>query len=675
MKRGTRLLATLGLVSTGFSIGLAQTTEAPEASQTPENTLPPAYFTDQSEPQRPGLTVQDTPTRPDTDALGERFRRNRFRLDSSRTPASASNSIPLPPVQTSPKPVSGTALQTIQRRIPATPASPKTRVEHAEFQQPPGQKATVQPVDFDGTLPPEPTPLTSTRAPLDEFSEEIRTRFELPDPATAASPADPVQDLFDLDEQTVDREVPQMREMAPATPMVLGPQTPLVTVTWVRKTDINVGQTAEFELLVKNEGGLPANEIAIEAKFPTSVRMTGADPEPQVVENSAIWKLNRLAPGATRTIAVSMIPTRRGPLTTQATVRFTGVSAAQFEVEEPLLQVAIEGNQNATVGDSASQLIAVSNPGSGVARNVTIEATIPSGLEHPRGELLQMEIGSLAPGETRRIRLSMVAVEGGTHQLQVRARAAAGLDESARTQITVIAPSLKLAVEGPRLRYSGRSGNYTLAITNDGTVASNNVRAKYRIPEGFQFVKADHGGKFDSTSRMVDWFIGGLEPGESSKVMIELKCDQLGEFNHQAMAVSEHGARSVASLVTRVDGSASLVLDISDKHDPIEVGRTTDYVIRVKNKGTKAATNVGVSCELSQGVEFVSARGPGQSLAENGLVVFRSIPSLPPGQEVTFTVSVQGKTEGNHRFRARLASDSISDPLIFEELTKFYAEN
>jgi hypothetical protein len=35
---------------------------------------------------------------------------------------------------------------------------------------------------------------------------------------------------------------------------------------------------------------------------------------------------------------------------------------------------------------------------------------------------------------------------------------------------------------------------------------------------------------------------------------------------------------------------------------------------------------------------------------------------------------VRAKAEGYHRFRARLASDSIQEPLLVEELTKFYGE-
>ena len=339
-----------------------------------------------------------------------------------------------------------------------------------------------------------------------------------------------------------------------------------------------------------------------------------------------------------------------------------------------MLKVALAGPNEAFVGEPATQTITVTNPGTGVARNVNIEAMIPKGLEHPRGEKLAMEIGSLSPGESRRVRLSLVALMGGTHALQVRATADAQIVEVAKASIHVVSPSLKMAIEGPGLRYLGRTAKYNLVISNDGQIASNNVRAKYKVPEGYELVKAGQGGKYDPVTETIDWFVGGLDPEKSISVSVELRSNKLGEYTHQAIAVSEHGARTTAQLTSRVEGSAALVLEIQDGNDPVEVGAVTTYEVHIKNEGSKAAGDVGLSCELPVAVEYLSADGPSEYIAENGLVVFKSLPRIAPGQTATFKIKVKGKDAGHHRFRARLASESIREPLIFEELTKFYSE-
>ncbi|MEO1995144.1 MAG: hypothetical protein ABGZ17_07710, partial [Planctomycetaceae bacterium] len=206
------------------------------------------------------------------------------------------------------------------------------------------------------------------------------------------------------------------------------------------------------------------------------------------------------------------------------------------------------------------------------------------------------------------------------------------------------------------------------------SIPSNNVRTKYKLPAGFRLLRADRGGKFDHVSRTIDWFIGSLDAGKSVTMKVHLATEKLGAYTHHAVAVSEHGANASTQIDTRIEGSASLVLELADQDDPVEVGAMTSYEIRVRNAGTKAANKVSVSCELTSGVELVSADGPVDFIAENGLLVFKSLPTLAPGKTAVFQVRVRGVDPGNHRFRARLASDSIKDPLIFEELTTFYSE-
>jgi uncharacterized repeat protein (TIGR01451 family) len=309
-----------------------------------------------------------------------------------------------------------------------------------------------------------------------------------------------------------------------------------------------------------------------------------------------------------------------------------------------------------------------------VANNVSVEALIPKGLEHPRGEKLSMDVGSLGPGEARTVRLALSAVAGGKFQVHVTAHADSDLLQTASTEVVVVAPSIKLAVDGPTLRYIGRNAAYVLTVANDGAAPSNNVRAVHKVPEGFRFVRAEKGGKYDESTDSVSWFIGRLEPGQSASVKVELAPTKLGTFVHRAGAVSEQGARSEAECETVVDGTAAVQMEIVEQADPVEVGSEMVYEIRLKNAGSKAATNVGISCEMANAVQLIAAKGPTESLSENGLVVFKSLPTLAAGKTAVYRVHVKGSVEGNHRFRVRLASDSITEPLISEEVTKFYGE-
>lgn len=449
---------------------------------------------------------------------------------------------------------------------------------------------------------------------------------------------------------------------------------PHVGVQWKPAGEIVVGTECEFALTVKNHGDVAAEDLEVDAFFPESIRLTAARPQPSVAEEHLTWKISKLAPGEEQVLAVKLIPSLRGDLALGAKVRFTGQVKDSFTVAEPVLKIEITGPAEVMLGEPASHTVKISNPGTGTARDVALEALIPAGLKHPRGERLRLEVGTLEPGAEQEIHLALAAVEGGKHTLQIAATSVNSLRQVSDAQIAVAAPSLAVKVEGPGLRYKGRKGSYAIEVHNDGTAVSNNVRVRYRVPAGFDFVSTEEGGRFDERNRVIDWFVGKLDPEAKKSLTVELLAKDFGKFTHEVSAISEHGSQATAQIDTRVEGTAALSLEIVDFDDPVEVGAGNSYEIRIKNEGSLAANNVGIAFEMPAGVEFVSATGPTAHDVEKNAIFFHALPKVEAGASASFKIQVKGTKAGSHRFRARLASDSIQEPLIFEELTKYYGE-
>lgn len=449
---------------------------------------------------------------------------------------------------------------------------------------------------------------------------------------------------------------------------------PHVSIEWKKNGDISIGQESTVELVVSNRGDAAAGDVVVEAWFPATVRLTKTVPQPDAVERFVSWRFANLDAGDERRIVVSLVPSQRGELAANANVRFTTAATTLFTVAEPMIKLAMQGPDQVMIGEPAPHIVTVSNPGTGVAQNVVIEVKVPEGLEHAKGERLKMEVGSLNPGESRSVRLSLAATAGGEHAVEVEARAGAELRQAATSKVNVLAPSLQLAIAGPAVRYVGRDAQYRVAVRNSGQATTSNVRATCLVPEGFEFLSAGRGGKFDETARTVSWFVGSVGPNETVEMSLRLKPTTAGDFVQVANVVSEHGAAVEAQAATKVEGTASLVLEVADLDDPIEIGRETAYEVQVSNEGSKAASNVGLSIELPTGMTLVDAAGPSEHIAESGLVVFRSLPELPAGKTVVFMLHVTGAQAGNQRIRARLVSDSIQEPLTEEEITRFYAD-
>ncbi|MEM9703017.1 MAG: hypothetical protein AAF907_11310, partial [Planctomycetota bacterium] len=366
-------------------------------------------------------------------------------------------------------------------------------------------------------------------------------------------------------------------------------------------------------------------------------------------------------------------PATANRLSAMVTSRLVARSAPV--VTQPMLDVALKGVKEALIGEPATQTILVSNPGTGHVDEALIEVVLPKGLDHRGGpKRLTMNIGALSAGETKPVRLGLMTSAGGVQTIAVRVRGEGGLEATAKTDVRVKSPQIDLAIDGPGLRYVNRTAAIQLTVSNPGDAATDNVRLGYRIPEGFAFLSADKSGTHDPAGRTVRWFLGRVEAGGEVTTTVNLKATTGGEQLHMAEVSASSRAQASARKTTRIEGTASLVLTIEDSDDPVEVGAETEYTVTVSNEGTAAAKRVGLACRLPDGTEIGTISGPAAYRTEGRLALFDSIPEIAPGEKKVYTLRLKGTTAGSKRFQTRLVSESISQPLIHEELTKFYAE-
>jgi uncharacterized repeat protein (TIGR01451 family) len=454
----------------------------------------------------------------------------------------------------------------------------------------------------------------------------------------------------------------------------LSHQEPAVCLEWTGPAGAMVGRPTDYTLTVRNTSPIPVQQVLVRVQLPAGARATETEPKANIEGDVLWWELGTLTVKQQKNLMVRMVPDSKGDLACHAWVTFTGTSTMQVQATEPKLALKVTAPEKIMVGDATTLVLLVSNPGDGLAEQVRLHVTLSDGFEHPAGKVIDLDIGNLGPSEARRVQLMCTAKAGGEQKCEGIAEAKGDLRIKDRVCVNITAARLDLEVAGPKLRYIDRKAVYTFKVTNPGDCPASNVMVQDVLPAGFRFSAASDGGQFDQTTETVSWNIGEIEPAQTKEVKLEVVAVDPGEHHHKVSAQAARGLKVDNEILTRVDGVSSLLLEVMDSEDPIEVGAETSYEIRITNTGSKPETNIKLVGILPEKVEFKGATGPTRFQEKGKEIVFESLPTLAPRADAIYRISVKALAAGDVRFKAQLTSTGLVEPVVEMESTRIYED-
>ena len=456
-----------------------------------------------------------------------------------------------------------------------------------------------------------------------------------------------------------------------------GRQEPCVALEWIGPPTAKLGQTVTIQIMVKNISATAVQGVTVRNRIPTGVTVINTQPKARNEGDVLSWEIGALEPREEKRLNLQVQPMATGDLASQASVTFTGTSTAHLVVQEPKLALKASAPDKVILNDPANLTLVVTNPGNGTAEQVKIKAVLSEGLESPRGRVVEFDVGSLRPQESRNVQLVCNTKAGGEQRFEAVATAEGNLRAEANKSLEVIVPRIDLTASGPRLRYLGRPASYVFKVTNPGSAPTTNVTLTDQIPDGFKFTSASAGGRHDFTTRTVTWYIGELSPGQSKEVSLDVMAVNPGEHKHQAIVEAARGLRNETQIVTRVEGLSALLMELVDLDDPVETGTDTAYEIRVTNTGSKTETNLQLICTIPQEMEFRGAKSGANCKyhLQGKQLIFEPLPKLAPRADVIYRVNVRGVLAGDVRFRAQITADGLKAPVLKEESTKVYGDS
>jgi uncharacterized repeat protein (TIGR01451 family) len=475
-------------------------------------------------------------------------------------------------------------------------------------------------------------------------------------------------------EATKPRPSPSEAGPEPAGENGTNRQEQAVTLEWVGPTSAKIHQTCDYGLVVRNACGNPVQQVLVRVKIPNGMNILSTEPKAVSESNLLVWELGMLSPRQEKTLQMRLQAETRGEAAPQAWVTFTGSSSLRIKIREPKLVLKAQATEKVLLGDAATIVFTVTNPGDGSAEQVKIHAELADGLEHKSGKRVDYVVGTLAPGESRSATLVCATKSIGQHSCEGYAEAEGGLTAKEQVAVSVQTPRLDVLASGPAIRYLERRAVYTFRAVNPGDAPATNVTLTDSVPEGFKFLAASEGGQHDANNRSVSWFLGEIAPGQAKEVRLELLPIALGDLKQQVIVQAARGLKAQSEVKTHVEGLSAILTEVVDTDDPIEVGAETVYEVRISNTGSKAETDLKLVCTIPDKMEFKTAQGPAHFKAEGKQVIFDPLPKLAPRADALFRITVKGIAPGDVRFKVEVTSANLVDPIIRMESTRIYSD-
>ncbi|MEO2031039.1 MAG: hypothetical protein ABGZ35_03030, partial [Planctomycetaceae bacterium] len=279
-------------------------------------------------------------------------------------------------------------------------------------------------------------------------------------------------------------------------------QAPKLTLTLTTPRQVRMGAETQLRYVVRNEGNGTAIDVMLRSDLPSGLR--------HPVGNDLEYNIDSLEPNEEREIVLDVIAAKQGKFTSTAELLAAGVSGetakATVNIIGQQIQVVRQGPPRRYVGRSAVYSNILSNETAFGASEIRVIERVPKGMKferashggiyNPQQRAVVWTVDEIDAGETKTLKIELVAAEAGEQESSVTVVENAGFETAAR-HVTAVEDLHNIGTRMSRLDGPvsvGEEFGFDIAVQNRGTTDATGIQLTIDLPDGVQGVSVGKGG-------------------------------------------------------------------------------------------------------------------------------------------------------------------------------------
>jgi uncharacterized repeat protein (TIGR01451 family) len=433
---------------------------------------------------------------------------------------------------------------------------------------------------------------------------------------------------------------------------------------------VTIGEEFSYDLNVTAKDAVAA--VNVMDTLPDGATFVSAEPAATKEGNRLTWNLGDLNQGESKNIKVTLKADKEGELVDCATVSALPRVCVTTMVGRPNLEIKKSGPEMAMVGQEIAYSVVVQNNGTTVAKEVAVIDNVPEGLSSANGEReLTFNIGDLAPGASKTVSIPLKAAKRGKVVNTATASSGKAGKVTAEAQTTIVQQGVKIEkTTKDESLYVNRTAAYDIVVSNIGdTDLSGVVVTDTAAPE--TVIAAAEGATVTGSTAV--WNAGDLKAGGKKSFAVKVLSKVPGKFTDTASVTTAQGLKDSTQASSEWKGITGVLVEMMDNPDPIQVGETTQFTIRVSNQGsTVAIGDLNIVATVPDELEVIASTVVDGGVISGKTITWPTVPSVAPKTSVVRTYSVKGVKVGDARSKASVTTSQRKIAIEQVESTTVY---